>query len=238
VTSFFKSEVSEHLMAGFGYSHAGGWSMELSAYYKEVDDLRPRFENLFDPTGFLPEVQADRVLVAPTHAEMTGIEVGFRGDVGDRWAWSAGYALASAEDEVDGGDVPRSWEQRHAVDASLSADLENGWGFGLAGTYHSGWPTTGATVETIDDEIVIVPGPRNDERFSSYVRLDAHGKRDFRFGRHLLSFRAFVLNLLDRRNACCVEGFEPIPAENGPELERLEKRSLSRTVSLGAVWEF
>ena len=238
VTDFFSAEASDHLVASFRYSHASGWSMGLSAYTNEVDDLRPRYENLFDPTDFLPEAQADRVLVAPSHARMSGVEVEFRADAGDRWAWSAGYALASAEDEIDGSDVPRSWDQRHSVDASVSADFESGWAFGLSGAYHSGWPTTGATAEPIAGEVVLVLGTRNGERFSSYQRFDAHGRRDSRFGRHLLSLRVDVLNLLDRENVCCVEGFEPIPPGNGPEVKRLEKHSLSRSVSVGTVWEF
>jgi hypothetical protein len=236
VIAFSDSEVSEHLMAGFGYAHPAGWEMHWNAYYKEVDDLRPRFENLFDPTGFLPEAQADRVLVAPEHAAMTGVEVEFGGQSGERWVWSAGYALASAEDEIEGTDVPRSWDQRHAVDASVSADVGHGWQFGLSGAYHSGWPTTGATAQTVDGEIVIQPALRNAERFPSYLRFDARGKRDFRFGRHRLSLQLVVLNLTDRRNVCCVAGFEPIG--DGPEVRRLEKSSLSRTASAGAVWEF
>ncbi len=238
VQGFSPSETADQFVAEYGFLGDDGRGLTLGAYYKEVDDVRPRFENLFDSTGFLPEARADRVLVAPDHSTMTGVELQLRGRAAAGLRWFAGYALSRAEDTIDGADVPRSWDQRHAVDAGISGSFDEGWGFGLTGSYHSGRPTTGATAETIDDETVIVFGPRNRERLPSYLRFDLQGSRAFRFGRHRLSFRFDVINLLDRDNVCCVDGFETVRGADGPTVERRDRRSLSRTYSLGSVWEF
>ena len=51
---------------------------------------------------------------------------------GRAWSWWASYSLAEVTDTVDGIEVPRSWDQRHSLQAGLTWNVNN-WDFSVAG---------------------------------------------------------------------------------------------------------
>jgi hypothetical protein len=243
VTSFFPAQTSAHWTFGFERELGGGLAFRADAYRKDVFRPRPRFENLFNPYELLPEFEPDRVRIDPERAAARGVELTLARDAGGPVDWSATYSRSTAVDILDGRRVPRSRDQPHAFQFALGY-RSTAWEAGLAGVWHTGWPTTamgGRLVEEPGGETAFepVPGPRNGDRLPDYHRLDVRVGRHLRLGRGRLTIYAEVTNLYDRRNVCCVEDFAFVPGADGSVLvDREEGYWLQRVPSLGIVWRF
>jgi hypothetical protein len=126
--------------------------------------------------ALIPELQPDRVRIAPSDAQARGLELSIN-RTGQDLSWWASYSLAEVTDTVDGAEVPRSWDQRHALQAGLTWSVSD-WDVSIAGHIRSGWPTTSLTLQEItgpggETELIAIPGPRNAERISDFSSLDA-----------------------------------------------------------------
>jgi outer membrane cobalamin receptor len=244
VTDFFPVQLAEHWTLGYEHEFDNGMMFRADAYLKEMSDLRPRYENLFNPFELLPEFEPDRVRVEPDRAEARGLDLTLARNSGGPLGWWASYSRSSIEDEIDGRMVPRSWDQPHAFRFGLNYRRGETWEMGLAGVYHTGWPTTsigGRTVQEPDGSTTFEPvlGPRNDVRFPDYHRLDLRVSRHFPVGRGRLTIFAEITNLYDRDNVCCVEDVEFLPQPGGGvRVERENGFWLQRVPSLGLTWRF
>ena len=109
----------------------------------------------------------------------------------------------------------------------------------LAGTYHTGWPTTEVTLVETDPIGLVAAGPRNAARLDDYATLDARVARKFQFDRAgSLTVFAEISNVIGRRNECCVE-YEIEDEEGTGPVARPAYTGLSAlTPSLGFVWRF
>jgi hypothetical protein len=241
VTDFFPAQQADHIIAGISRRLGNNHSIRLELFQKDMNDLRPRFENLYDPLALIPELQADRVRIAPSSALARGLELSIN-RTGQALSWWASYALAEVTDTVDGADVPRSWDQRHALQAGLLWS-ENNWDLSVAGHIRSGWPTTSLALEEFigsggETEFIAVPGPRNAERLSNFASLDARIGRTFDVGRGTIMVFFEVSNLLDRNNICCFD-YDIETDENGEEfLEYSPDYWLPLLPAFGFLWEF
>ena len=244
VTELRPAQLAEHWLASIEQRLRPGMALRIEAYRKELSHLRPRYENLFNPIELFPEAQPDRVLVAATRGRAEGVELLLKQDGEAPISWWLSYATGRAEDSVNGTMVPRTWDQRHAASFGLNLKLPRQWNLNLAGTYHSGWPTTGATGEVTeweDDEPVVelTYGPRNAERFPSFLRFDARVSRSFPLRGGELTLILEVLNLTNRQNVCCVEDFLWEVREDGSvEIIREESTWMPIVPSLAVRWEF
>ena len=212
---FFTPQRADHWIAGIQHRFAGIYRLRAEAYLKDYDDLRPRFENLFDPLALIPELAPDRVRLEPQSARARGVELTleYRGE--DALEWWATYAWSRATDSIDGRTEPRSWDQRHAVQAGL-AWRPGPWEIGLALSVHSGWPTTAMSFEVIageepdeeepDEDIYLpVPGPRNAAQLGTFAQVDFRVSREFAVRRGRLSAFFEVTNATNRDNPCCLD---------------------------------
>ena len=237
VTRYWPAQRTDQAIAGFRYLAGADTALRIEAFYKDMSKVRPRFENLYDPLGVIPELQADRVRIAPTRARAHGVEISADRITG-AWNWWASYTWSKVSDRVDGRDVPRSWDQRHALQAGISWHDER-WQFSAAASVHSGWPSTALElVETgtdADGEPVYeaVPGPRNAERLPTFASLDARVSRSFAVPRGTLMVFAEVSNLLNRRNVCCIDWDI---ADDG--LESSNDYWMPLLPAIGVLWEF
>jgi hypothetical protein len=206
-----------------------------------MSDLRPRYENLYDPLAIIPELQPDRIRIAPTSALARGLEFSVN-RTGQALSWWASYSLAEVTDTVDGIDVPRSWDQRHALQAGLAWSV-NSWDLSVAGHIRSGWPTTSLSLEEVigpggESEFIAVPGPRNAEQLPHFASLDARISRKFDVGRGMITAFFEVSNLLDRNNVCCID-YDLESDENDEEfLEYSPDYWLPLLPAIGFLWEF
>ena len=143
---------------------------------------------------------------------------------------------------LSGIDVPRSWDQRHSLQAGLTWNVNN-WDFSVAGLIRSGWPTTSLALEEIIGPggapgFIAIPGPRNAEQLPRFASLDARISRKFDVGRGTITAFVEVSNLLDRNNVCCFD-YDLETDENGEEfLESSPDYWLPLLPAVGFLWEF
>ncbi len=215
-TGFFPSERSEHRIAGLEQVFARDEArtgrpliLRVELYEYRLHDPRPRFENLYDPVSLAPEVEADRVRIAPRSGLARGLEIFLAGG-GGRLDWFASYAYSRSRDLIDGRDVSRGVDQPHSLKLGLGYRTPWKWDLYLALEAHTGWPITRLDARRADGasdddaEIVPVLGPLYGERLPAYHRLDLRAGRRFTLRRGQLELFIEVQNLLNAGN---VRGF-------------------------------
>jgi outer membrane cobalamin receptor len=244
VSEFWPAQRAVHTAVSLEQRLPPGVVLRLEAYEKNYDKVSPHYENLFNPIEVLPETRDDRILVAPQGGRARGIELAVLQDQGKSIRWRASYALARAEDAIGGEDVPRSWDQRHAVGLGLDLRLPRDWSLNLAGTYHSGWPTTAVTGRIVgwdeDEPIVeLVPGPRNGERLPAYLRLDLRAGKSWPTRHGLVTAIVDIVNLTNRKNVCCATDFTPVVGQDGTvEVIREDDYWAPIFPSVAVRWQF
>jgi outer membrane receptor protein involved in Fe transport len=243
ITNFWPAQRADHMIFGIHHLIQDRYSLRVEVFQKQMHQVRPRFENLFDPMGLIPEVQPDRVRLDPTSASSQGLEVSIDRTDGP-FTWWASYTLSEATDRIDGIDELRSWDQRHALQGGLAWSSEK-WDIAFATSIHSGWPTTDLMLieDGIDDdgepEFVAVAGPRNVERLGSFGSLDLRISRKWKLERG--SFMAFleISNLTNRNNECCLDWDLEEDEVTGEEVfERGIDYWMPLLPAIGVLWEF
>jgi outer membrane receptor protein involved in Fe transport len=244
VDEFYPAQLANHWLLGIEHAFSPGLASRFEIFRKDLSDLRPRYENLFSPLQLFPEAEADRVRIAPDRGLVRGLEIYFKGATGPVFSWWASYALSRAEDEFDGVWQPRSWDQQNAVTFGLNFNLPRRWTLSVAGTYHSGWPTTPVTAEVVvnedgEQEIEQILGTRNSARYPPYARIDLRIGKLFPTTRGGWTVFVEVLNLTDRENVCCTEDFHYEVASDGSVTVIPEYRYWAPIIpTLGIGWQF
>lgn len=204
VNTFYPAQHAYHAIIGFDHSFDDGLDLRVEAFRKEYRNINPRFENIFDPLVLLPEAEFDRVRIAPQSALATGVELMLQLRPRGSWSGWLSYSWSSVEDRVDGADVPRSWDQHHAVNLGIVWS-KGPWSATLTDSFHTGWPTTVLEVtgtETGNPQIALAR--RNRARLGDYNSLDLRVTRTFALPRGALDVFVELNNALDRENPCCV----------------------------------
>lgn len=236
VSEFSAAQQSEHRVVSVDHLFGRGVQARLDLYHKSMTHLRPRYENAFDTLLLFPELRADRITITPQSGEARGAELLVRTDAAARLSGWISYTLAKATDRIDGVDVPRSWDQRHAVSCSLNYRPGAVWNFNVAGTFHSGWPTTPVDAQLVGGRIVSSRGARGAARLPAYHRVD------FRVSRSAgpLSLFVEVLNILNHSNVTRIDGFDfAVDAVSGAVTPLPRKESvLGMLPSFGVTWRF
>src|SRR5262249_8780217 len=125
-----------------------GVELRAELYDKRERRLRPRFENLLNPFTLVPELNPDRVLVAPENGRARGIEllIARPGSSASLLSWWLAFSRALAKERDSGVDTYRGWDQSNALSAGLDWSSER-WNLSLAVVQRSGWPTTAVSLE-------------------------------------------------------------------------------------------
>lgn len=109
-------------------------------------------------------------------------------------AW-IGYALSEATWSTSRGVVPRSFDQRHAITASVDATPAGRWTANVTGRYHSGTPYTREVWEEVTPRVWRrTIEPFMGARYPDYFRLDLRLSHPLRLGR---SSGRFFLELIN-----------------------------------------
>jgi hypothetical protein len=215
----------------------------VDVYDKDYSHLRPRFENLLDPTQLIPEGSSDRIRIDASEARARGVELTLRREAERGLSGWVSVSFAEAQENVQGDWQSRSWEQEQTL-AFGSSWTGTKWNVSLAGLFHSGTPTTYIGIETtplpgggVDVQGVV--GPRNEEHFSAYTRLDLRVNRDVQLRNSKLSFYLEVTNLLDSQNECCINDYHLEPGRNDSVVLVTDPGYwLPMLPSFGFQWEF
>jgi hypothetical protein len=239
IDEFLPPQRADHLIVGLDHQLGNGLEFRIEAYQKTYKDLRPRFENFLDSLQLLPELNPDRIRVAPEKSVAKGIEFTVRRP-GDRYSsfnWWLSYSWSSVKDELGPVKVVRKWDQNHLVTAGVGWRTDR-WEFSMAGTYHSGWPTTNAELVVEEPIPIAATGPRNAIELKPYASVDVRLARKFQLGetQSLMVF-AELRNAFNRTNECCVE-YEAVDGGDGLVLELVPVESLPIIPSAGFIWQF
>lgn len=235
VSQFEPSQRSEHRVIGAEHLFPRNVQARLEVYDKRLTRLRPRFENVFDTLLLFPELRADRMRIAPSRGRARGAELLVRTDPAMRVSGWASFTRSEANDVIDGLEVPRSWDQRHAATFSVNYRPGETWNFNVAGTYHSGWPTTPVTARVVDSRIASEPGVLGSARLPAYHRVDVRVSRTA----GPLSLFVEVLNVLDHANVTRIDGFDFSVAANGDVTTIPREESVIGILpSFGVTWRF
>ncbi len=242
-TELRPAELAEHRVLDFEHRFGNGGWLRAEAFERRISRTRARYENLFDPVAVFPELEEDRVRIDPRDGEAEGVEVGYHSAEGAPFAWWLSYAFSSAEEEIDGHQVPRSIDQTHGLRAGWSFRTRRGWSFNALWQYHTGWPTTevtGREVMADDGSRTVVPvlGPLNGERLHPYHRLDLRVSRSWSLSRGRLSAYVDLQNLYDRDNVRGARDFRLELGADGQVVVRSERVSWGGLLpSFGIRWE-
>ncbi len=238
VDHFFRPQYAYHGIIGVEQGLRSDFTLRVEGYVKDYDQLRPRFESLYDPTSLVPELRWDRVEIAPASAHAEGVELLLTRKSASPWNGWFNYTWSRVTDRVDGRDTRRSWDQANNVGAGLTW-ADDGWQVTLAGTYHTGWPTT--PVKFVADgsgQAEWLAGPRNSRRLPAYASVDLRVSRDFTLRHGTLNVFAEATNLLDRANPCCTDFAVEPTDDDGVELEHSYRDWLPLVPNFGVLWKF
>jgi outer membrane receptor protein involved in Fe transport len=239
IDTFFPAQRADHLILSAEHALENRVRMRLEAYYKDYEELKPHFENQFDPLVLLPELQTDRIEVPAAAGSVRGLELLLNRRGAGPWGWWLSYTWSQADDNIDGADVERSWDQTHSFNAGLNW-LSGPWDVTLAGTWHTGWPTTPVTLGAAPPGEVppVVIGERNATRFDAFKSVDLRVAYTFSLEKsELLTFVEFT-NLLAQKNPCCVDYSVRDTGGGVYALERDVDEWIRFAPNLGVLWRF
>ncbi len=235
VTVFAPPQDATHSIIGVEHRFVRDLAVRVEAFRKQTRDVKPYYENLFDPLVLLPELRPGRVRIAPDRSDARGVEVLVTGE--RPVAWWLSYSLARADDLIDGERVPRSWDQRHAASGGVTLNV-GPWSLSSTLTYHTGWPATALAIEAgAQGPVAAVDGTRNGMRLGAVRRLDFHASRSFAIRAGALKYTAELMNVTDRENPCCL-GYDVVAAPGGATLAPFVHESVPLTLNTGILWQF
>jgi outer membrane receptor protein involved in Fe transport len=237
IDRFYPAQHADHAIVSLDHAFSAGFDLRVEAYRKYYRRIHPRFENLFDPLVLFPEAEFDRVKVDARSARAEGVEVLMQMRPRGPWSGWLSYTWSRVTDRIDGADVPRSWDQRHAVNVGLSW-ASGPWSATLINSFHSGWPTTTLAIDPQTGDARIDLSRRNRSRFANYNSLDFRVTRTFILPRGALDVFVEASNAISRENPCCVE-YEVIPnADGSTSYVRDVDSWLPLVPSVGVLWRY
>lgn len=242
VPAFAAPESSRHLIVSLERDLGATLSLRIEAFDRDTSGVRPRFENTLDPLVLLPDIEVDRVRIAPGSSRTSGVEVTLHNDPAAAFNIWATYSWSRSEDQFDGGKAPRGWDQRNGALVGLAWRRER-WLLGATFGFTSGWPFTAVQFEGPPNDdasgySTVVSGPRNREQFEDRLWLDVRGQYSFALPRGELEFVAEVRNLLNRGNDCCRD-VEIRPEPGGTFSSETDQREWLSLLPIVAVnWRF
>lgn len=239
IDRFYPAQQADHSIFSLEHGFGAGLDLRLELYHKRYRKVSPRFENLFDPLSLLPEMEFDRVMLAPASARADGIELLLNWQPLDSWSGWFGYSWSRAQDRIDGRNVYRSWDQRHAMSVGI-AWTRGPWAVTLADVYHTGWPTTQLSLAAAPGPgaAPVVIGPRNALRYADFNSLDFRITRTFTLSRGQLDVFLEASNLLSRANPCCTEYSTVENAAGEWLLDRKIDNWLPLVPAMGVLWRY
>jgi outer membrane receptor protein involved in Fe transport len=213
---------------------ARDWSLRVEAFRKHVDRPVPIYENLLDPLVALPELEVDRVRVAPHGASAYGIESTVRWQPARRWTGWLAYSWTESQDEFPGFDVARTWDQRNAVSGGLSW-TRRPWQLSGTVQWRSGWRRNALRVVDADTGALALL-PRNSLTYPRTLSLDLRATWSWALRASALHFYADMGNAGNRQTPCCTE-YRLVEDAGTWSLHRRYDSTFPRYVLLGVNWE-
>ncbi len=237
IATFYPAQHADHFIASLEHAFHEGFNLRVEAYRKNYRRIHPRFENMLDPLVLFPEAEFDRVMIDANSAYAEGVEVLMQMRPRGPWSGWLSYTWSQATDRVDGADVPRSWDQRHAINLGVSW-ARGPWNATVINSFHSGWPTTELAIDPVTGVPSIDLSARNRSRFAAFNSLDFRVTRTFLMPRGALDVFVEVTNATSRENPCCVEYKPRQNADGSVSYVRDFNSWLPLIPSAGVLWRY
>jgi len=224
-----------HEIAGVAHEGAGALQWRLEVYRNHWSSISPYFDNALGAVSLLPELEPDRLRIAPTDAEARGVELSARRTFGDHFNAWAMYALSSVTDDVNGQDVARSWDQKHAVSVGFAWTQRRTLRVRPL-RVHSGWPETPVTVvpATASAPTYLLLGARNSANWGEYFKRRCAPSYTVPLPYSEVSLWLDGTNITNRMNGCCID-LNSTSFENTVQLTSNRIWS-QRVVNAGFLW--
>jgi outer membrane receptor protein involved in Fe transport len=210
-------------------------SLRVEAFDKRIDDVRPGYENLLDPVTLLPEIEVDRVRVAPLSSRAYGAELSLRWEPRRTWSAWLSYSWSEVTDRFADGHALRTWDQRHS--AVTGASWTRGpWQLSGNLTWHNGWRQNSLAVRPAPgggEQLVLAP--RNADAWSDYFTFDARASWQHALPAGSLQVFVEFSNITDHANLCCTEYRIAVPGDAG-SLAGERSTWLPRYGLFGVTW--
>ena len=213
---FNRAELAKHYVLGFEHLFKNGVSFRTEAYYKDLSNINPLWQNLRDHLETFPESRNDNAQVIFNGITSKGVELFLRYDKGKKISWWFSYALANATDNVkdiqyDGllikrtGKVPRLNDQRHTFYADINYRPTKTWHFSISWQYYIGWPRTTYTyryqyLPNGDIHFYAVHSLFNGTKYPAYHRLDIRANKTFKTKHGDITAFLHLINVYNRKN--------------------------------------
>ena len=245
VQTFRPSERATHYILGLEQKLPNSIRLRIEGYYKDLDGIHDRFEDVQNEIELMPELHSDIAQLFPETGSVRGLEFFLKRDSGGRFNWWASYTLSQAREthknqgrfpQVYGQTYPQKRDQRHQLALDLIYRPSPNWNISTAWQYRTGWPHTAIhAVPTQTGGKSIQYVDLYDQRYPAYHRIDINLNRTFTFQSWKLRTSIGVINLYNRRN---VRSY--IYDWNGPEqgLTRTKETWFPRLPSFTLSAEF
>ncbi|MEM9595628.1 MAG: TonB-dependent receptor [Acidobacteriota bacterium] len=140
-------EVTDYLSLGYRRTGSLGF-LSIEAYLQRIAEPRVRFANLYKPISRIPELEQDRIRLAPAEGRTQGLEIRSGRQARD-WRAEATYVLSRSEDLLDGSWLPRREDRRHTLTLLFSTSLRAGLSADFRWYGATGQPTTPLDLERL-----------------------------------------------------------------------------------------
>jgi outer membrane receptor protein involved in Fe transport len=231
---FHRAEFAMQTVIALERKLSSAVQLHVEAFDKRIEDPRPRFENLLDPISLLPELEVDRVLIRPSSARAVGTELSLRWQATPHWSGWANYSWSEATDDINGVEVPRSWDQKHAAAVGV-AWRETPWLWSSDVTWHTGWARNrlyAVSVNPADFGLL----PLNVRKWPAYFSLDSRVTWAHPLPKGALELFGEIDNATNHANPCCID-VQYLGGTTHPLLERTTSVWLPRFALVGATWK-
>ncbi len=235
VDHYQRAQYTDSVILGFEQHWESGLKLRLEGFYKNVDRPKQRFENLLNPLALVPELAADRLLVAPDRATAKGLEATLSYNPDERLNVWVSYTRASADDQIDGRKTPRSWDQRQSL-AGGAVWNHDPWSLSAALRWHSGWQTT--RLPDSLDSLEPIDFARNRDRLSSFMSLDLRVSRTWQWPGQSLVYYIELTNALNHDNVGGMDNAVEEDDSGAYQVVVEEELLLPLVPSMGILWRF
>lgn len=243
-TELHPAERAEHRVLGFEhrFGRRRGTALRVEVWNRRIRDPRPRWENLFDPLGRIPELEPDRVRVAPELGRAQGVELFVGGRANRRLGWFLSATISRAEERLEGSWHAAARDQPWSGVLHLDWEAPRDWDLSVSLRGHEGWPTTALDAEVVDGpdgpEVRPVLGPLRAERLPDFWRLDLRVRRAWDLSRGELGVSFDLQNLTNRSNLRGYDVALELDAGGSPVVEREAKDWAGILPSFQVTWSF
>ena len=204
VDHFSETQHADHWIVAVEWLARSNLAVRAEAYRKQYNNPKLRFENLFNPFVLLPELESDRVPVAPREAEAYGFDLELTRDFNTSLTTTFRYSYMDADDLINDTWVPRRWSQRHTINAIATYRAET-YTLSAALTWHTGWRTSTPPPSIGVGETIPLEALLNNTELREYLSFDVSASRSWQVGRTLITAYADITNLFDRNNQAGID---------------------------------